>query len=503
MPNTYNVNKKIDIIISVLVSALLCILTFWIIFVSMTKPMDNLLGGPMFVSSVLFGFLFIVFVYICVHFVSKNHILNNTLFYGGTVVYLGLLFFAGYFYRNPDAMHDVSIVKAAAENLTSNTMSDVIWYFESERQNFKITMILCYIKRVSSFFHCDEYCLELIIGIILIAVCIFSVRYLLGDHKEEYQCPILLFFVFFLPSFCYVQMFYTDMYSFGMGIIFIALMKAAIGFLERNKILSYVLSALAGIILSLAVAIKISAVIPVIAFSILGIIRLHRSYIPILFATVISMVLFSWLLSSCANQYELYRISETKKMPVIHWLAMGINGDGSWSDNEEYARAILELGTTKEKTEYALAYIHENIYELKNINHYISKTRADFACGTANIKQVVGISGEHHILQECFGYDGTYYWRMCQFCFSYMFGLWIVILFGAIANLFITIKRKSVDILLTASELSVVGMILFLMLWETSNRQLFNQIPSMILCAVCSINILLSFFESFLKKTTT
>jgi len=487
--------EKIKTVISAVISIMLFIMTLWIIVVCMSKPSDNLIGRTMFFTSMITATVMMLFLFLVSRYVSKNRILNNVLFYGGLCAYTLFLYAMGCLFRNPDAMHDVSILKAAADDMANNRTVEMEWYFSSMRQNFKMTLLLSYIQRIATVMHIEVYFLELVVGVILVLGAIFSVRYLMGRDKQErekYQCVVLLFFITFLPMICYVQMIYTDTYSFGAGIIAIALFKKSVDCIDTKKFEAYIFAILSGICIAFASAIKITSLIPIIAFSIIYIVKIKKFIIPVLGITVISTIAFAMLFNICSNRYELYRLSENRTAPIIHWFALGINGDGSWTENEEYGRAILEFETTEEKTEYAIAYIKSHISELTNIRHHIAKTRSNFASGTANIKQVVGISGDDSILQNVYGYNGKYYWRMCQLSFSYMFALWIFILIGTVLNIYNIATKKMTDELLSALQLAIIGMIMFMMLWETSNRQMFNQMPTMIMCAIYSMRLLMN-----------
>lgn len=66
--------------------------------------------------------------------------------------------------------------------------------------------------------------------------------------------------------------------------------------------------------------------------------------------------------------------------------------------------------------------------------------------------------------------------------------LYLISLIAAIVGV---IKKTETNRLLVVGYLAFVGMFLFLMIWEANNRQLFNQIPTMILTTTLSIESLM------------
>lgn len=53
-------------------------------------------------------------------------------------------------------------------------------------------------------------------------------------------------------------------------------------------------------------------------------------------------------------------------------------------------------------------------------------------------------------------------------------------------------KKREIHGVKAVADLSLLGIILFLMVWEANNRQLYNQLPVIILGAVLNIRLLVS-----------
>lgn len=60
------------------------------------------------------------------------------------------------------------------------------------------------------------------------------------------------------------------------------------------------------------------------------------------------------------------------------------------------------------------------------------------------------------------------------------------------ATLRLLLQKREVPAAKVVADLSLFGMALFLMVWEANNRQLYNQIPVIILGAVLNVRLLVS-----------
>ena len=99
---------------------------------------------------------------------------------------------------------------------------------------------------------------------------------------------------------------------------------------------------------------------------------------------------------------------------------------------------------------------------------------------------------EHNLVWELFSPWGKHYWRTSQLCFCFIFSIYTVYLLGAATTLRRLIKKREIHGVKAVADLSLLGIILFLMVWEANNRQLYNQLPVIILGAVLNIRLLVS-----------
>lgn len=244
----------------------------------------------------------------------------------------------------------------------------------------------------------------------------------------------------------------------------------------------------------MGISIKITVLIPLIAgFIVLCFCRLPLQKwgymgIFVLFSAV------SWgSIELWAGSYDIWNAARETCNPAINWIALGLKGNGGWNDNWDYVTYTLSLPSKAEKSKYALQYIRENYREFWNISHLISKMRFNFASGTLGAANYTYYAiNEHNLLYESFSPWGKYYWRVSQLCFCYIFSVYTAYLLGGAATLRLLLKKREVPGAKVAADLSLFGMALFLMIWEANNRQLYNQVPIIILGAALNIRLLIS-----------
>lgn len=297
------------------------------------------------------------------------------------------------------------------------------------------------------------------------------------EQKDRKYCiPVLLFFIMTLPIWANVQAFYTDGMSFAIGIVVLALLKSAL--LSCSKAKAGMLLGLAGLLAGIGMAVKVTIAIPLIAGFIVFVYcgQLKKGWILVCFLTV-SLGTYG-MTTLWAENYEIWEEAQETCEPVIDWIALGMKGDGSYGSNLEYIYYVSNLPSKAEKAKYTRAYIWENRREFWNVSHLIQKLRCNFASGNFGTKDYTYYTvRENNVIWELFSPWGKYYWRTSQICFCYIFAVYATYLAGAVCTLSDLIKKREISAVKMIADLALLGNIVFLMIWEANNRQLYNQIP--------------------------
>ena len=75
---------------------------------------------------------------------------------------------------------------------------------------------------------------------------------------------------------------------------------------------------------------------------------------------------------------------------------------------------------------------------------------------------------------------------------AYMYTCYILII---ICVTILVIKKQKVDIMCGVSMIDIFGIMLYLMLFEANNRQLYNHLPWFVLVASSGLSDVLNFFR--------
>lgn len=468
-----------------------------IIILSVTGPQNNLFPWQMAVGTVLGTALLFGFFWIWESLPGEK-LKRNTLLYTILLILFGVLLYAvSCICRNsPYSLDDYIQIWNGASELAEGRELSSVFYFQTYANNIKPMLFLSLLFRLAGFLGFqDPFYFVLLWSTGQVLTAVWSVSVLAGSSKadrERYRIPILFLFVCTLPIWANVQAFYTDSMSFMTGVFTLALLKISLETPRRGH--AAALLVLAGVSAGMGISIKITVLIPLIAgFIVLCFCRLPLQKwgymgIFVLFSAV------SWgSIELWAGSYDIWNAARETCNPAINWIALGLKGNGGWNDNWDYVTYTLSLPSKAEKSKYALQYIRENYREFWNISHLISKMRFNFASGTLGAANYTYYAiNEHNLLYESFSPWGKYYWRVSQLCFCYIFSVYTAYLLGGAATLRLLLKKREVPGAKVAADLSLFGMALFLMIWEANNRQLYNQVPIIILGAALNIRLLIS-----------
>ena len=139
----------------------------------------------------------------------------------------------------------------------------------------------------------------------------------------------------------------------------------------------------------------------------------------------------------------------------------------------------------EDKVAWSTEYIWDNIYEFWNKDHLIQKLRYNFANGGMGCSTFIQTLDSENLLYQLMHYNGKYYWRYSMITTAYMYTNYALIIIGMVINF---IKKKPLDVSFAVSVISIFGIMLYLMLFEANNRQLYNHLPMFVLVAACALD---------------
>lgn len=409
---------------------LMLILLGIMIVVSVTGPQHNLFAWQMVLGTVLgtIGLVFVFFLW--EKYVPQKAACSGRVYCILLVIFGISLYFVSCIGRNrPESLVDYGRIWQAASELSQGKNLSEEWYFKIYANNIKPMLFLSVLFRIASHFNMqDPFYFVLMISVLSVIGAVLGAGILIGNSTLEYRkyrIPVLLMFVFLLPVWANTQAFYTDSMSFCTGVVVLAGIKLSF---EVNSKARDALLIGSGVLAAVGIAAKATVAIPLMAglIALLFCGRSKKLFSRNIICFVLAMVMAHCFLNQWADTYEISRLAKETHEPVIGWIALGMKGNGSWSENREYIQYANELLSTADKVEYSKAYIWENRSDFYNVNHLIQKIRCNFASGNLGTKDYTYYALlPNNIIWELFSPWGSHYWRTSQLCFCYVFSLYM------------------------------------------------------------------------------
>ncbi|MDR1537219.1 MAG: glycosyltransferase family 39 protein [Clostridiales bacterium] len=275
---------------------------------------------------------------------------------------------------------------------------------------------------------------------------------------------------------------YTDVLSMPFGIIGCSLylrVKAS-GAAFRPR---FAAIACAGLAIAVGTLIKATIAIVLVAIILDVLLTADLQSIKRLAAPLIVASCVCIALTSAFKAYMDWRIGpemlDRERLPLPHWVMMGVGGDGSYSgDDYYYSKKVLpDMAARREEIPKAIRRRVEELGFSGLIRLFGVKLARDFGDGTYNSSYVlddepVNDSPLHALVLNA----GKHHDAFKHICTGMLCALQICAVIGAIRQF----RRPSA----LAMHLSLMGLYIFLMFWESSSRYSQNFMPILILAAV-------------------
>lgn len=462
--------------------------------VSMAKPQHNLIPGRIAIyTAIWIGIMIgirVFFLWIEKKWDGVNQTICKLFFCIFLLVFSVLLFMAGCIARSfPHT--DYGNVYEAAYNLSAGLSLNNWDYFSRCPNNRGVMIFLAGLLKFGNMLGMkDSYYFVLGVQVFHVDLVLFCVYYLAGQgekHRMANAWTAILLFIMLTPLYGNIAIFYSDQCSFGFGIIAFTIYYIAVQkYCFPGK--STLFCLLAGIIWGIGIQIKVTIGVALIALLLTivikgNIIKQLRHIVVML----LGVVGISLIISAYMKTLPCEKAIEKDSDPILYWVALGLEGNGSYGENEDFALLCRQAENVSARREIAVQKIKNKWRNFFDLDHLVKKIRTNFACGD------LGASGymtfpyyEGNIIYQFIGYEGSYFWKYACLSTSYLFALFIFVVTGA---LFSAVHRQ-IDEIQIISCMALYGIMLFLMLWEAQNKQLFNHAAWLVLAAGCGLQVI-------------
>ena len=417
------------------------------------------------------------------------------------------------------------VMMNAYELVMNNNINS--YYFSRCPNNIGMLLIVTYITKFIRLFCVPTmeqvYLFTIIFNIIIVdisAILTFSVCKRLFENKIGYFSILFIIpLIMFLP---YIIIPYTDTISmiFPILILYVYIKIKE----ENNRKIKNILIFLEGILTILGYYIKPTAVIVTIAICIVEILRYKKikivSFINVVIffaiGCIISYLLYSYVENKNLGQFISKDDYEANAMPMTHFLKIGLKEVDSGTDlpvknktlygtyNDEDVATTMANPTKKEKVKENLKTVRKRLQDYKIVGYIkfaYNKVNWILSDGTFFFGQEGNFwTSEHYnktklgiFLQQSINNRTNKYQKITANVFQ---TVWLLILLGLVCSY----TKKDESNYLIISKLTIIGIILFLLLFEGRARYLVNHIPIFIIVGVYGLSNSLENLEKVKRK---
>ena len=308
---------------------------------------------------------------------------------------------------------------------------------------------------------------------------------------KEYSGIAIILCIFLCPFSLYSVLAYTDTFS----MIFLS---AALYFYVRvikDKANYYLNLSIFSVLVALGTSFKVSVLILAIA-AIIDIIlkskNIKQTIISLFLVITISFGGFITLKSANEHSPFLPKYDYNYTIPYTHWVMMGLNGLGGYCD-DDYQLITLKQPDKETRQQVNIEEIVNRVvekgpigmmYHIANKLGYIYSDGTFTACYSLDKAAVSGCELHNYVI-----YLGDKFYYLGYGSLGLLLSMLVLIAFGLIASVY----KKDNTALMPA--ISLVGLTIFLLLWEAQPRYILNFLPIFILMTVLGIKQLFDIFQ--------
>ena len=381
-------------------------------------------------------------------------------------------------------LYDLGAVFEGAKELTeTGDFATYHWYFGYYFNNYGVLRVLYHVFRIGRLFTADYFLIAAIFNeLTILLTFLFASLITRRLFGARFGVLALLFFVSMPPFVFMTDVFYTDSLSmlYPLVMVYVALMNQ-----DRNKVWQWILCFLFAIAAFIGGTIKANVYIVPVAVCITELVyKNFKKFFQYLICILV--VCIGLNIMSMVNLYRNYIPREDlarTKTPAIHWIMMGLEGNGRFrSEDEEFTRSFED---PKERNREIIQRIGERIRKkgfFGMISLFADKSYIDYGDGTLGLSDFLDdLPVNESRLHRYLLYEGEHYGRYYKFCCAVFYA--ILLLGGVCVGSEFACVIKNKDSRMFMPALAVFGDYAFLMMWEATNRYCANFVPLIIVLA--------------------
>ncbi|MGN1299277.1 MAG: hypothetical protein ACI4UE_04775 [Candidatus Scatovivens sp.] len=519
--------KKLYIISDKIIKSIIIILTA-IALINMLLKKDNIYI-PININKIIIIMFFIILFFILLKLIRNNVKLNKDIKKVLKIVFIGIILIIQIVYvlsiYRLIGFDPIRIYSGALEMVEGLKMCYInLEYFSRCYNNIPLLLIYFFIFSIVKSFNLTNYLLAVIfLNIIIVDLSIFIIykilKKLLGNNYDY------LSFAFTVPMLA-ITPWIGAVYSDTLSLIFPVLIFYLYLLYKDNHKIKYIIEI--AITLAISVLIKPTNIIIFTAIIMIEFVKIisncsknkkinYMEYMKKIVAfsltIILVILLYNFIQNSIINNYISKQDIKDNKFSFTHFIMMGLkdtkNNKNQYGMYYEYdvqcTKSYIGVGA---KRKFNMQQIKNRLADM-GIKGYINFIYNKYTWIISDGTFFYGREGNFYAGSEpknCGEFakkiqEYTYYDKegFNNFTVNFEQAIWIVVLMLLLFDSLLNIKKTD-DTYLNILRISVIGIILFILLFEARSRYLFHYLPIFIILAVNGIKTIDEKSLDFLNK---
>ncbi len=432
-------------------------------------------------ASMVILFLFYLFISRYNSIIKRHYKVILAVF---LIVYGIILIINGFLLRFTPSFDMDAIYGGAIQWLKQGSFPDYYEYYGYFPNNLGAMLVLHTVFYIASVFGItDFFGAGIVFNSLIITMSAMAVSLTCKKLRgESAGVMALIFFALCIPFLFMGAAFYTDSLSLLFPVLFYYLYLHFKGQKTWKKKLLF--AALMAIVLTAGMLIKFTVLIILVAVIIDALLSINWKEVCLIagFSIIVAFVSFNAMDTYMYNKHLDKQACEELNTPYLHWVMMGLQNYGYYSpDDYEYTRSF----PADKRNQACFSKIKERISEMgfKGVTElFINKADVCFGDGTFALSDFLDDTPDkERWVHKYILYAGGKYSSYQHFVTGILLGIYLFMLIGAVMCL--KGKETGRNIIL-APRMAGLGILAFLLLWETSGRYFTNFVPLLLVCAV-------------------
>ena len=425
-----------------------------------------------------------VFLYKKLSVRFKNMSNKSTWIFYGIMVAVMITFqgiIAYYLRLNPG--YDLgNVVQSAKEMLEYGHSTTMSSYYIQAPNNILITLMIAASMRFFWLFHMtDDIVAMSVANIILIQIAVFFLFDLARRVYNNFTaCFVLVLMLLFLPIYPYTTLMYTDTTSMFLPIGFLWLIERLNSLNTKKSMI--IISLIIGLFTFISLNLKVTALIVLIAYVIHELIDKNIKKLATI--GLIALCSFSILEVGYTTYIKKTGVigidyKYTKEIPFTHFIMMGMYKSGAFDAEEWQFTLKLPDRETRKKEHIKVIKRRLNNYGPQGYIKFLNNKVKGQTWGTGTYDFEYNVDTfpvEINEFHDYFLATGKNFNIVYYYCQYYHFTMLFLILVSTFFSIYKNDKNRYASI----GRLSIFGILVFLLIWETRSRYLLNFIPVLI-----------------------